>query len=410
MSYSFGPKAVRKGALKIYTQRPTWDDKFETIERKGTGHPDSIADELASRISRAYAQYTFLNCDGLVLHHQVDKLMMIGGREKVYFGGGEVLQPVRVIVAGRATYSYSERTIPVDDIVRDTIGRFFSSNYPMLNLDRDVIVENWLTNYPSPGAITTTSGAAARMFDPRSRLEVRGYEKYVANDTSCCVAYYPYSPLENAVLGLSSFLDSSELKSKHPWLGSDIKIMATRDGDRVDLTMCIPQISTHVPTLNAYWRNLDAIGTQIDDFLKAAAPGLTFDICINTKDDYERFNVYMTFTGASLSGDIGAVGRGNRLNGLITSNRPMSVEASAGKNPRYYSGFIYAVLSERISKGIYDQFGEASIVEIVSQNGGDLPDPWRARIVTAADPDRIRHLYQDFLKTTANITADFLKG
>lgn len=410
MSYSFGPKAVKNGALTIYSHRPTWNDSFETIERKGSGHPDTIADELASRISRAYAQYTVQHCDGLILHHQVDKLMMLGGREKVFFGGGEVLQPIRIIAAGRATYSYGGTTIPVEEILRDTIRKFFNDNYPMLNFDHDVIVENRLNNYPSPGAITTTSGAAARMFDPRNKLEVRGYERYVANDTSCCVAYYPYSTLESAVVGLSSFLDSSELKAEHAWLGSDIKIMAVRDGDRVDLTICVPQISTHVPTLNQYWRNLDSIGSRIDKFLQIAAPALIFDISINTKDDYDRFNVYMTLTGASLAGDIGAVGRGNRLNGLITSNRPMSVEASAGKNPRYYSGFIYSVLSERIAKAIHGRYGEASIVEIVSQNGGDLPNPWRSRIVTAADPQGTRELYFDYLKTTASITADFLKS
>lgn len=50
----------------------------EIVERKGLGHPDSLADGLANAISVAYSQYC-LDKFGYVLHHNVDKLYIGGG-------------------------------------------------------------------------------------------------------------------------------------------------------------------------------------------------------------------------------------------------------------------------------------------------------------------------------------------
>jgi S-adenosylmethionine synthetase len=42
----------------------------------------------------------------------------------------------------------------------------------------------------------------------------------------------------------------------------------------------------------------------------------------------------LTVTGTSAeNGDDGQVGRGNRINGLITPYHPMSLEATSGKKP-----------------------------------------------------------------------------
>lgn len=410
MSYLFGPEAFKKGILNIYSHSPIWDEEFETIERKGLGHPDTIADILASKISQKYSQYTYQNCDKLVLHHQVDKLMVIGGKTKVYFGGGEFLEPIRIIVAGRATYSYQEKVVPVEDIVVETIQAYFKEHFPMVDLEKDLIIENRLTGYAGPGTITTSAGAIARMFNPKDKDQVRGYEKYVANDTSYCLSYYPYSKLETAILLLEQYLQSNEAKKIYPWLGSDIKIMAVRNRQKVSITMCVPQISTYVSSLNEYWENLKTIGAIVNNFFQEKTPEYSFEISINTKDDYDKFNVYLTYTGSSLVGDIGVVGRGNRTNGLITSNRPMSMEGTSGKNPRYYSGFIYAILTKQIAKTLFDELGQPALVEIVSQNGGSLLDPWQARIVCAADPEAIKRIYESSLKKIPDITSSFIKG
>jgi len=86
-----------------------------------------------------------------------------------------------------------------------------------------------------------------------------------------------------------------------------------------------------------------------------------------------------------LSGDIGITGKGNRPNGLITANRPMSTEGVSGKNPRYYSGFIYSILSMRIAEKLYSRTKKPCEVKIVSQNGGDLLRPWKTFIIINSD-------------------------
>ena len=61
---------------------------FEVVERKGVGHPDTLADGIAESISLAYSQYC-LEHFGAVLHHNVDKTALFGGMAEMDFGSYE---------------------------------------------------------------------------------------------------------------------------------------------------------------------------------------------------------------------------------------------------------------------------------------------------------------------------------
>ena len=76
-------------------------------------------------------------------------------------------------------------------------------------------------------------------------------------------------------------------------------------------------------------------------------------------------------------GDDGSVGRGNRANGLITPNRPMSMEATSGKNPVNHVGKIYNLLSNEIAKDVTKNVdGVAQIhLMILSQIGKPIDQP-----------------------------------
>lgn len=409
MSYSVGPQAVKKGSIVIIPHKPFWDDDFETIERKGIGHPDTIADILAAKISQAYSKYTHDNCNGLILHHQIDKLMIIGGKTDVTFGSGKFIEPIRIIVAGRATYAFENKKIPVNEILQSIILSHFRE-YFLLVSPKNLIIENYLTNYAGPGTIHQSKGAIANMFDPKNKKQVRGYEKLVANDTSFCLSYAPPSPLERSILAVEKYLNSKETKKKYPWSGTDIKIMAVRNYNKVSITICIPQIAKYVNTFQKYKENLNLIGEIIDKKFIQLLPNCDVEVSINTKDDYNNMNVYLTVSGSSLSGDIGIVGRGNRTNGLTTSNRPMSMEGTNGKNPRYYSGFIYANLTKKISNRIFLETTESCIVEIVSQNGGLLKEPWRTRVITSANKNLVTKIVSEELNNVEKVTEDFLNG
>jgi S-adenosylmethionine synthetase len=72
------------------------------------------------------------------------------------------------------------------------------------------------------------------------------------------------------------------------------------------------------------------------------------------------------------------VGRGNRVNGLITPYRPMSMEASAGKNPITHVGKMYNILANWIAADIVKEArGDVleAHVRILSQIGRPISDP-----------------------------------
>ncbi len=73
----------------------------ELVERKGLGHPDSICDALAERLSSALCRFYFERF-GTILHHNVDKALLWGGAAKAAFSGGEVTAPMELFLAGRA--------------------------------------------------------------------------------------------------------------------------------------------------------------------------------------------------------------------------------------------------------------------------------------------------------------------
>ena len=68
----------------------------------------------------------------------------------------------------------------------------------------------------------------------------------------------------------------------------------------------------------------------------------------------------MTGTSAE-SGDDGGTGRGNRANGLITPNRPMTMESLAGKNPVTHVGKLYNLLASLISADLVEAIPEAGL-------------------------------------------------
>ncbi|MBD3361223.1 hypothetical protein GF358_00340 [Candidatus Woesearchaeota archaeon] len=409
MEIKIGPKGTVKGKIRIIN-RSKFNQEYETIERKGIGHPDTIADILASKISQKYSRYT-LNKFNKILHHQIDKLMIIGGKTKCSWGEGKFVEPINIIVAGRITNKYLDEDIPVDKIIYGIIKDHFNKYFPLISINKDLKVINKLTQFAGPGTIKESKGAIANMFSPKEQKSVRGYEKLVANDTSYCISYYPFSKLEESVITIERYLNANLRDKKYKWLGSDIKIMANRYKNTIQMTICIPQIAKYVFSLKEYKYNLKIIGKEILNIIKEDFPKHKIKLFINTKDDYEKMNVYLTVSGASLSGDIGVVGRGNRVNGLITSQRPMSLEGASGKNPRYYSGFIYSELTKRLSQKIYNKTKKPCQVEIISQNGGNLLTPWITTVlIDYQDKDQIKKIITDEFKRIPKITSDFVKG
>lgn len=74
---------------------------FEAVERKGRGHPDTICDLLVEQVSRDLARFYSNQC-GRVLHYNIDKALLVGGKASPAFGAGRIIEPARLYLGDRA--------------------------------------------------------------------------------------------------------------------------------------------------------------------------------------------------------------------------------------------------------------------------------------------------------------------
>ena len=91
------------------------DLAFEIVERKGIGHPDTLCDMLAEAVSVGLSR-VYLERFGAVLHHNVDKALLVGGAARAEFGGGTILEPMEITLAGRATRRFGTAVVPVEEL------------------------------------------------------------------------------------------------------------------------------------------------------------------------------------------------------------------------------------------------------------------------------------------------------
>jgi S-adenosylmethionine synthetase len=309
------------------------DQTVEIVERKGIGHPDSICDGVAESVSRALAS-AYLDRVGKVLHYNTDETQLIAGSAAPAFGGGELLEPIHLLVVGRATAEYEGTTIPVEPIALDAARSYLNAHVPGLDVGTDIVVDTEL------GA---GSGDLQEVFGSG--------EVPMANDTSFGVGHAPLSETERIVLDAERRL-TGEYAAEHPAVGPDVKVMGKREGDRIDVTVAAAMVDAHVADIEAYDDAVEGVRAFVAD-LAGEHTDREVTVDVNTADDYEAGAIYLTTTGTSAEqGDDGSVGRGNRANGLITPGRSMSMEATSGKNPVNHVGKIYNLLSPEIAAAV----------------------------------------------------------
>ena len=335
---------------------------LEIVERKGIGHPDTICDALAETFSTGLSRF-YLERFGSVLHHNVDKALLCGGAARPAFGGGELLAPIEIHLAGRATCEVDGAPIPVEEIAVEGSRRWLRQNLSHLDAVRDVrIVTHVRPTSPELGAMFR------RAHDSGASL---------ANDTSFGVGFAPLDELEQAVLAVERRLNAPETKRAHPAFGEDVKVMGARRGGDIALTVSCAIVGRHVANLEAYLQRK----AEVRELAAAAARAITgapLQIGVNVSDTESPQGIYLTVTGLSAeAGDDGQVGRGNRVNGLITPYRPMSLEAAAGKNPVTHVGKLYNIMAMRVAQRVVAEIPPVKecYCYLLSRIGHPIDDP-----------------------------------
>jgi S-adenosylmethionine synthetase len=382
------------------THTPVEQQAVEFVERKGIGHPDSIADGLAESVSRALCRM-YLKRYGRILHHNTDETQIVGGQSAPRFGGGVVLEPSYILLVGRATTNVDGERLPYRTCAMKAAYSYLQKTCKSLDVDWGVVLDCMI----GEGSV-----------DLRGVYET---QRRLANDTSFGVGFAPLSETEQITLNTERYINGKLCESL-PEIGEDVKVMAFRNGAKIDLTIAAAMVSSKVPDKDHYRNVIQECAGKVTDF----ASGYTdreLKVVVNTADDYSKNIYYLTVSGLSMeNGDDGSVGRGNRANGLITPMRPMSMEASAGKNPVTHVGKLYNILSSQVAQKIYDMAG-GDILEvntrILSQIGKpiDLPQAANANIIYAPNVDKSKYerearaIFDEMLQNIDRLTMEIVE-
>lgn len=340
---------------------PITERKIEVVERKGLGHPDFICDSIMNQVSIELCK-EYMERFGAIMHHNIDKGMLVAGEVKTKFGGGVILKPMRLIFGDRATFEVEGEIIDVNTIAIDAAKQWLKDNLRFVNSDS--------IQYQ----VELAHGSAELTDIFKRKGAILG-----ANDTSAAVGYAPMTPTETIVLETERFLNSPDFKKRFPASGEDIKVMGLRERNELHLTIADPLIDRFIESESEYFRKKDELLEEIKTYA-AERTDLETSVYLNTLDREGRGmgGIYLTVTGTSAEdADSGQVGRGNRVNGIIPLNRPVSSEAAAGKNPVSHVGKIYNVLSHRIASEIYTNVPDIKEVYVwlLSQIGEPIDQP-----------------------------------
>jgi S-adenosylmethionine synthetase len=353
---------TRDVTVESLDKLPVEDQLVELVERKGVGHPDSICDAIMEGISVALCG-EYMATFGQIVHHNIDKGLLVAGRTSPRIGGGVVDEPMRLVFGDRAIYDLGGKHVPVGDIAARTARKWLTDNLRFVDADEHILFQN---------EIKEGSPELTDIFD----REVIG-----ANDTSAAVGYAPLTDTEQMVLSVERYLNSREFKEAYPESGEDIKVMGYRRDRELILTVAMAFVDRFVESQAGYFARKEEIRGAVTDFVNGKRRN--FDrvvVDLNTLDDESRGQegMYLTVLGTSAEGaDCGQVGRGNKVNGVIALNRPMSTEAAAGKNPVSHVGKIYTLLTHRMADEVYK--GVAGVREVYvwlcSQIGRPIDEP-----------------------------------
>lgn len=365
---------MRSFVIEELKRTPVDRQRVEIVERKGLGHPDYICDAIMNQVSIELSK-EYMRRFKAIMHHNIDKSLLAAGEIEARFGGGVVKKPMLLVFGDRATFEVGGEAVPVEEIAVETAKRWFKEKLRFVDPEEHVRYQ-----------VEVKRGAAALrdIFERRGRV-------LGANDTSAAVGYAPKTETERVVFETEHFLNSESFKKEFPESGEDIKVMGYRKNDTLQLTVAMAFVDRYIDSEQTYFKRKGEVTQSIEEFLRSRVSFKDPTVDVNTLDTRGRGvkGVYLTVLGTSADGaDCGQVGRGNRVNGVIPLNRPVSSEAAAGKNPVSHVGKIYNVLSYHIASQIHEKVSgiEEAYVWLLSQIGSPIDQPYVSAVQVVLKP------------------------
>lgn len=381
------------------------DKEFEFVERKGLGHPDTICDAIAETASKYYSQYFFKKY-GRYAHHWFDKVMLIGGESVIKYGKGSLVKPYEVIFAGKCVKRFMQQDVPLKVIFKRAASEILGRVLYKFDPEKDLIIIDKTVDY-------TGSSRKNIRYQPEiiEDLIEPNCKSRVSNDCNLVCGYAPYSKIEQAVKLVENYYTDISYRDKHPEIGSDIKLVGTRENNEYNLLVNMPFIADYISNYNDYIDKSKKIICEIKNMLKEKI-GIECKIDFNPSDRENK--PYLTSLGSAAdTGDVGVVGRGNRINGLITPMRCMSIEAPAGKNPIDHTGKLYGILAHRLANEIFKITNCFVEIHIYVSKSTDIFKPEKIVINiddrgVNFDDETIKRLVNDYFSSMNNLTKELV--
>lgn len=311
---------------------------IEIIERKGIGHPDTLADGIAEELSRK-----FCLSNEILERYFFDGVLIYGGESEAYFKGGKLKQPIKITIPAMMPNNN-------EDFIKKTT----------LNYMEDVLHEFSSEYCIVDPVIHTTS----QQF----------YDSEKSSDSSIATGYYPLSPLEEIVIETEQYL-IDKIEDEKPFLGEDIKIRAFRYKDMTEFIIACRFISKHIENKNDYFDKKRIIEDDVRKFIERKYEG-KFSLKINP-DENNDDKLNLSFLGSCIDSFAkGYTGKGNSISGLKSLFRPISSDGFYGKNIVRHPGRVHNILAVLIAKKLSEKFDlEECYVHIIGKVGDNICKP-----------------------------------
>lgn len=399
---------MRNIVVKELNQSYIEDLEIEIVERKGIGHPDSISDGIAQAVSNALCEmYQKELGEGCILHHNTDEVQITAGDSDPDWEGGIIRKPIDILLTGRGVSEFEKEDekgnkeiikFPLERVAIKAAKDFLKETIINLDVELDAVVEC---------KIGHGSGDLVNVFDRSPEAIPK------SNDTSFGVGFAPLSEVEQLVLATEELLNSKEFKVDYPAVGQDIKVMGLREGDEINLTIACAMVSKYLKNREEYIEVRESLKSIVEELApKYTSRSVNVDVNTGDNDETEdKSGYYLTVTGTSAEmGDDGSVGRGNRANGLITPCRPMSMEATSGKNPVNHVGKIYNVLANKMANDAVDEVEGIKQLHIMllTQIGSPINEPTASIQVILEDGLKLEDV-EDDIKEVINRNLDNIR-
>lgn len=340
---------------------------LEIVERKGVGHPDTLADLIADEFVRQYTAYTVAEF-GVALNLNVDKVIAVGALHTFDLGVEPDLQrPGSMMLIGKITERVGSRRVPVDEIFRAAVTRIVGyAAGEVFAAGLDIHVNNRDRHTPDHGY---------EVYRPLAESGIRPpFRERRAADTVTIVQSAPLTLTESLAIEIERRLTGAggDFRREFTAAGTDVKVMVVRTRDHFDITVCVPAIASRIDSPAEYDAVVEGARALVTSV--CVQHGLESSVAVNSKD--VGGGRYLTAYGTSLDkGDHGTVGRGNGPLGVSSAARWALSEALPGKNPFLHPAPVYNALLADTSQRLVTEWGIPSRLTVTVRNGDRLVEP-----------------------------------